>query len=103
MWRFEIIGAQRRPADSKRGDVASMDLTQDLTLDLTGAYSNAAFIPDGTRYPDRRAAAAQAFRVAVPDQIGLPYGPGRRQAFDLLAPDSPKGTVIFVHRAMAFP
>lgn len=80
-----------------------MDLTQDLTLDLTGAYSNAAFIPDGTRYPDRWAAAAQAFRVAVPGQIGLPYGPGRRQVFDLFAPDSPKGTVIFVHRAMAFP
>ena len=72
-------------------------------MDLTDAYSNAAHIKDGTKYPDRWAAAAQAFRVAVPGQIGLPYGPGRRQAFDLFAPDSPKGTVVFVHRAMAFP
>jgi arylformamidase len=66
-------------------------------MDLTDAYSNAAHIKDGPKYPDRWAAAAAAFRAAVPGRIGVPYGPGRREVFDLFAPQNPKGTVIFVH------
>lgn len=66
-------------------------------MDLTDAYANAAYIPHGTKYPDRWAAAATAFRAQVSGQIGLSYGPGLREVFDLFMPASPKGVVVFVH------
>lgn len=66
-------------------------------MDLTDAYANAAYIPDGTKYPDRWAAAARAFRQTVAGQIGLAYGPGQREVFDLFSPPQPKGLVVFVH------
>ena len=66
-------------------------------MDLTDAYANAAYIKDGTKYPGRWAAAAQAFREITPGQIGLAYGPGPREVFDVFTPANPKGTVIFVH------
>lgn len=66
-------------------------------MDLTDAYANAAYIPDGTKYPDRWAAAAQGFRDTVPGQIGLAYGPGPREVFDLFQPAAPEGLVVFIH------
>ena len=38
-----------------------------------------------------------AFRDTVPGQIGLPYGPGPREVFDLFSPAEPKGVVVYVH------
>lgn len=66
-------------------------------MDLTDAYANAAYIPHGTKYPDRWAAGAAAFRAQVSGQIGLTYGPGPREVFDMFAPAAPKGVVVFVH------
>jgi acetyl esterase/lipase len=69
-------------------------------MDRDRAYQNAAFIPGGADYPGRWAAQAEAFRTAQGPgaQLGLRYGPGERQAFDLFLPQGPaRGLVVFVH------
>jgi acetyl esterase/lipase len=70
--------------------------------DLTEAYQNSAFIPDGDTYPDKWAEDAFDFRQ-VEHAIGrarlnLPYGSQERQALDLFLPAGrPVGLVVFVH------
>ncbi len=66
------------------------------------AYANAAHIPGAADYPPRWQARAAAFRAQAGGELGVPYGKGARQAYDLFLPpgglpDGPRGTVIFVH------
>ncbi|MBB93235.1 MAG: alpha/beta hydrolase [Rhodobacteraceae bacterium] len=64
------------------------------------AYANGPYIPGAAEYPLRWAAAAQAFRDGLGDRalVGLAYGSGARQAFDLFLPEGDSlGTVVFVH------
>ncbi len=69
----------------------------DRTKDMDRAYANGAFIPGSAALPARWAAQAAAFRAAVPGQLGLAYGSGARQRFDLFEPASPRGLLVFVH------
>lgn len=69
----------------------------DQLPDLTEAYSNAAFIPDGAEYPDRWAEYAARFRSVVPGVYDLAYGAGQRAYFDLIGKPTAKGLVIFIH------
>lgn len=71
-------------------------------MDWDDAYANAPYIPGAEAYPERWAAEARAFR----DRLGAegrarlkqPYGPTKRQRFDLFYPEGdPSGLVIFVH------
>ena len=62
------------------------------------AYSNGAFIAGAAAYPGRWAAKAAAFRGQVRADLGVAYGPGERQRFDLFLPDAtPAGLLVFVH------
>ncbi|EEW25194.1 alpha/beta hydrolase [Rhodobacter ferrooxidans] len=64
------------------------------------AYANAAFIAGGAEYPARWARDAASFRAAVGarGRLGLAYGPGAAQRFDLFLPEAvPRGALIFVH------
>lgn len=68
--------------------------------DLDDDYANAAYIDGAEAYPPRWADSAQAFRDSLGDraQLGLSYGSGEREAFDLFVPEgAAKGTLIFVH------
>jgi acetyl esterase/lipase len=69
-------------------------------LELDDAYANAAHIAGAEAFVPRWTAEAQAFRSALGGraELGVPYGSGPRQAFDLFHPGrAAKGTVIFVH------
>lgn len=69
-------------------------------MDLTDAYENAAYIPDADRFRARWPAAAQAFRDALGDraELGLAYGGGARNRFDLFRPaGEAAGLIVFVH------
>ena len=67
-------------------------------MELDDAYQNATYIPGGDTYPDKWAAAAEAFRNSALCEIDLPYGESPRQRFDLFHPPRlPKGLVVFVH------
>ena len=71
-------------------------------MDLDDAYDNAGHITGSDEYPPRWAAEAEAFRqrqgVIGRARLGLMYGHGTRQAFDLFLPDlTPRGLLIFVH------
>ncbi|MFN6951427.1 MAG: alpha/beta hydrolase [Albidovulum sp.] len=64
------------------------------------AYQNAKYIPAGASYPPRWSAAAAAFRDALASRarLGLPYGKGRSEWFDLFLPErAPEGLVVIVH------
>lgn len=63
------------------------------------AYANSAYIPDGEGYYARWEADAAAFRAAWPDaDLGVAYGGGARQTYDLFRPaGGAMGTVVFVH------
>jgi acetyl esterase/lipase len=64
------------------------------------AFANMAYIPGGEEYPARWARAAAAFRAerAARARLGLRYGSGARQLFDLFLPDAePEGLVLFFH------
>ncbi|PRY25505.1 alpha/beta hydrolase family protein [Aliiruegeria haliotis] len=65
------------------------------------AYDNADFIPDGHSYFPRWAAAAEAFRAALPasrQRLDRVYGPHPSQAFDLFLPEgTPEGLMVFIH------
>jgi arylformamidase len=69
-------------------------------MDYDLAYANADFIPNATAYPPRWAREAAEFRTLRKDhaQLGIAYGEGPREAFDLFLPDGePLGLVVFVH------
>lgn len=62
------------------------------------AFANAAHIPGGEGYPSRWAAAAAAFRAGARGELGLAYGGGERERFDLFRPEgAARGCVVFVH------
>jgi arylformamidase len=71
-----------------------------MNLDI--AYSNADFIPGAMDYPPRWAAAAEDFRqrmaAAGKARLGVAYGRGERNAYDLFLPQSaPRGLVVYIH------
>lgn len=68
--------------------------------DLDIAYANADFIPGAAAYPDRWAAASEAFRegLGARARCGIAYGDSERQAYDLFVPEAdPRGLLVFVH------
>jgi acetyl esterase/lipase len=69
-------------------------------LDPERAYWNGAFIPGSAALPARWRADAAAFRAALGPRadLGLAYGAGARQRFDLFRPEGPtRGLLVFVH------
>jgi len=66
---------------------------------LDDEYANAAHIPGGDGYYDRWDAAAAAFREGHRlKELGVAYGSGLAQTYDLFHPERlSKGTVVFVH------
>lgn len=66
-------------------------------MDMTEAYTNAAFIPGGADYPARWRAEAAAFRAAhAPERIA--FGPGPRNWAELYRPEGfVQGLLVFVH------
>jgi arylformamidase len=69
-------------------------------MDMDRAYANGAFITGADGYPPKWEAAAAAFRAGLGDRarLGLAYGPGARQRFDLFMPDGvPRGLMVYVH------
>lgn len=70
--------------------------------DWDNAYSNGANIAGGSRWPDAWVAPAQAYRDRLSAdgraRLGLSYGEGPRNRFDLFLPaGEPRGLVVFVH------
>lgn len=68
--------------------------------DLSRDYANADFIADAASYPPRWANDAATFRAlsGARAHVGLPYGPGARQSFDLFLPEgAAKGLMVFIH------
>ena len=71
-------------------------------MELDDAYANVPYIPGGAQYPARWTVAAEAFRARLSAErraeLGLPYGDGARQAFDLFHPTgAARGLCVFVH------
>jgi acetyl esterase/lipase len=67
---------------------------------LDEAYSNSKYIPGGDDFPPRWAEAAAAFRAsrAGTARLGVAYGSGERNWFDLYVPEGPaEGLVVFIH------
>ena len=65
--------------------------------DWDDAYSNAAHIPGGDRWPEAWSGPAAAFREAHPPEE-VAYGEHPRERMDLFRPDGePQGLVVFVH------
>lgn len=80
--------------------VAEDHMVQGMNRTAGDAYANAPTIAGAEGYPPRWAAAAAAFRADLGPRarLGLPYGPGARQRFDLCLPEgAPRGLVVFVH------
>ena len=70
------------------------------SLDPDRAYQNGAFIAGADAFPPRWQAEAQAFRAGLGAraELGLAYGGGERQRFDLFRPEAvAKGLLVFVH------
>ncbi len=70
--------------------------------DWTDAYSNGIHIAGGDRWPEAWVAPAAAFRERLVAEnraeLGIAYGPGERNRFDLFLPSGePAGLVVFVH------
>jgi arylformamidase len=70
--------------------------------DWDDAYANGPNIPGAERWPDAWVEPARAFRetlaAAGRARLGIAYGAGARNAYDLfLPPDEPRGLVVFVH------
>lgn len=66
------------------------------------AYANGAFIPGADGYIGRWRAKAAAFRATAEAmgqaRLGLAFGPGGRQRYDLFLPQvTPRGLMLFVH------
>lgn len=67
-------------------------------MELDDAYQNAAYIPEGDRYPEKWAHAAAVFRQTALCELDLFYGETPRQVFDLFHPARlSKGLLVFVH------
>lgn len=69
-------------------------------MDLSRDYQNGAFIANGDSFYPRWQAQAAGFRAAMGDRarLGIAYGPGARQGFDLFLPEgAPRGLMVFVH------
>jgi len=69
-------------------------------MDIDLAYSNGAFIADAASYPPKWQAQAAAFQsgLGTRARLGLAYGAGARQQFDLFLPQgTPRGSVAFIH------
>lgn len=64
------------------------------------AFANSKYLADGKYFPSSWDAKAKAFRERVGGRarLGLPYGTGERQWFDLFLPEGPAlGLMIFIH------
>ena len=68
-------------------------------IDWDDAFSNAAYIKDGSTYPDLWQRSADAFIAKHQDvELNISYGEHSRQKIDLFWPENkPKGLVVFVH------
>jgi len=65
--------------------------------DLSEAYVNAAYIPDGPTFPARWVESASTFRAARPPE-DIPYGDHPRERLHLFRPEgTPRGLLVFVH------
>ncbi len=65
---------------------------------LDDAYISRTYIPDADSYAPRWAKQAADYRTSVPCQLDIPYGPSRRQHYDLFeSQGKSQGTLIFVH------
>ncbi|RST85672.1 alpha/beta hydrolase [Aquibium carbonis] len=70
--------------------------------DWDDAYANGPNIPGGDRWPAAWMEPARAYReeleAAGRARLGVAYGPGERNAYDLFLPEvEPTGLVVFVH------
>ena len=68
--------------------------------DWNAVYDNTPAIPDGASWPGRWIEPARAFCEAVGNRarLGISYGSGNRNRFDLFLPvGRPQGLVVFVH------
>ncbi|HQU67971.1 MAG TPA: alpha/beta hydrolase [Albidovulum sp.] len=64
------------------------------------AFANAKHIPGGNDYPARWEAEAEAFRTSLGTRarLGLPYGGGKVEWFDLFLPEGESaGLLVFIH------
>lgn len=71
-----------------------------MITDWSAAYSSGPHIPDAASYPNRWAAAAQAFRdhVAGGADLDIPFGDAPRLRADLFLPEGePLGLAVLVH------
>jgi arylformamidase len=71
-----------------------------MTEDLSRDYANAAFIAGAETFPPRWAAEGEALRASLGERalLGLSYGPGARQVYDLFLPQgTPHGLLVFIH------
>jgi acetyl esterase/lipase len=69
-------------------------------MDLDDAYANADHIPDAASFPPRWQTQAASFResLGARARLGISYGAGAREAFDLFLPEgAPRGLIVFVH------
>lgn len=68
-------------------------------MDLSDAYENAAYIPEGAGYVPRWARAAEAFRESCGARFRGGFDPGTRRGVDLVLPEgaAPRGLMVFVH------
>ncbi len=78
----------------------TLPFSRDCAVDMDLAYANGAFIAGAESYPPRWAEAAAAFRNSQGGRakLGLRYGPGAGQQFDLFMPEGqPQGLMVFIH------
>ncbi|MFZ1662594.1 MAG: alpha/beta hydrolase [Paracoccaceae bacterium] len=64
------------------------------------AFANSKYLAGAKDFPPRWAAKAAGFREGMAEnaRLGLAYGPGERNWFDLYMPTgTPKGIVVFIH------
>jgi arylformamidase len=64
------------------------------------AHANGAFIAGSEQFPPRWEKEAAAFRESLGSRarLGIAYGDGERQKYDLFLPDTkPRGTLVFIH------
>ena len=69
-------------------------------MDYDLAYTNGAFIPGAEDFPPRWQTEAARFRASLGEraQMGLIYGAGERNRFDLFLPQTtPHGLMVFIH------
>ena len=91
----------RAPAMS-RAIEGERDLILHRIEDWNDAYANGPNIPGGDRWPNAWIEPAKAYReemtAAGRAKLGLAYGDGLRNRFDLFMPEGKaKGLVVFVH------